>query len=691
MKPSPRFRLLCALAVIAGVATVWPPAAPVRAQEIIGEEEILLRLGPVTKGVEVVPDSEADVVPAEAAARREVTLPAIRFEFDSDRFTPAAREQVRILGNALLRPELLPFSFSVQGHTDSVGDEAYNRRLSQRRARAVSRYLVETMGIAAVRLIEVGLGESAPLPGLAPDDGRNRRVEVVNRGGGAAAAGARPGPARRALLVGIDAYRHFGTLSGAADDARAMAAFIVSHGGFAPGDVRVLTDADATRDNILASAREWLVDGTAAGDEAFLYFSGHGFQEWDRNGDETDTLDETLVPVDAYLDSSDRVAGMISDDEIGALLDELRGRRIRVVVDACHSGTTTKGVGADDGGADLLRYVKRLRLPDGTPVSLPPDPAFGSRPPAPAAAAGATRKGDLAAVSGDESGMGPEDPDLLVWTAVRADQSALMDVEAAGTGTASSDGGSVYTRRLLWGARDGRADADGDGRVTVAELHRYVTAESGAFCARHPRLCTDGLEPQLEATAGRHGDVAFAPLREALSANAAFAKDLLVVGGRSGGAPDPAAPGVRLRVAPGSTLALGTELEIAVDSERGGHLVVLDVDAAGKLTQIFPNERSLDAGLSSRIAAGGSVTLPGEGAGFRFRAVPPTGRGLLVAVVADDDRRIGPLTARHKDLSVVPSAKAYLVEIGEALRGDGAEAWSVGTFEYEIVPSLPRR
>ena len=248
----------------------------------------------------------------------------------------------------------------------------------------------------------------------------------------------------------------------------------------------------------------------------------------------------------------------------------------------------------------------------------------------------------------------------------------------------------MYTRRLLRGARDGEADENSDGRVTVAELHRYVTAESRAYCDRHPRYCENGLEPQLEATPSRHGALAFAPLDDALSANAAFAKDLLVTGLGDGGAPHGAASGVRLRVEPGSTLAFGTELEISVDSDREGHLVVLDIDAAGKLTQIFPNERSLGAGLPSRIGAGGSVTLPGEGAGFRFRAVPPVGRGLLVAVVSDDDRRIGPLTARHKDLSVVPSAKAYLVEIEEALRAGGSGAWSVGTFEYEIVPSSSR-
>ncbi len=68
----------------------------------------------------------------------------------------------------------------VEGHTDSRGSDAYNQKLSQKRAEAVAAYLTAG-GIAAERLSAVGYGESAP---VAPNDTaenmyKNRRVDLV--------------------------------------------------------------------------------------------------------------------------------------------------------------------------------------------------------------------------------------------------------------------------------------------------------------------------------------------------------------------------------------------------------------------------------------------------------------------------------------------------------------------------------
>ena len=69
---------------------------------------------------------------------------------------------------------------SVEGHTDDVGNDAYNLKLSQDRADSVRRYLIEN-GIAADRLTAVGYGETRPVASNATDKGReqNRRVEFV--------------------------------------------------------------------------------------------------------------------------------------------------------------------------------------------------------------------------------------------------------------------------------------------------------------------------------------------------------------------------------------------------------------------------------------------------------------------------------------------------------------------------------
>jgi outer membrane protein OmpA-like peptidoglycan-associated protein len=69
----------------------------------------------------------------------------------------------------------------LEGHTDAKGDDAYNQRLSLRRAESVKRWLAEREGIAAERFTTRGAGESRPVASNDDDVGRqkNRRVEVV--------------------------------------------------------------------------------------------------------------------------------------------------------------------------------------------------------------------------------------------------------------------------------------------------------------------------------------------------------------------------------------------------------------------------------------------------------------------------------------------------------------------------------
>ena len=68
----------------------------------------------------------------------------------------------------------------VVGHTDDVGDDAYNMDLSEQRAAAVSQYLIEA-GVDASKIVAVGAGESLPIATNTTDQGRaeNRRVEVL--------------------------------------------------------------------------------------------------------------------------------------------------------------------------------------------------------------------------------------------------------------------------------------------------------------------------------------------------------------------------------------------------------------------------------------------------------------------------------------------------------------------------------
>ncbi|HYD66055.1 OmpA family protein [Azospirillum sp.] len=67
-------------------------------------------------------------------------------------------------------------SLVIEGHTDAVGGDGYNRALSERRAVSVGEYLVRVHGVQPQRITVAGRGESQPIS-ADPNDGRNRRVE----------------------------------------------------------------------------------------------------------------------------------------------------------------------------------------------------------------------------------------------------------------------------------------------------------------------------------------------------------------------------------------------------------------------------------------------------------------------------------------------------------------------------------
>jgi outer membrane protein OmpA-like peptidoglycan-associated protein len=654
--------------MIIAICMVVLPAHWVGASEVIGAEDIMRQLAPTetrTWGVRKI-----------RVEYTRIALPAIEFEFDSARLTGQAERQLAELAKALNLDALRSAFFAVKGHTDSKGSETYNRALSLRRADAVKHHLSQERGLSPDRLVVTGLGEGFPIPGLPPDDGRNRRVEIVNLGATPLVVDPeeprRPVRTKRALLIGIDDYRQVSRLEGPVNDAIEMKSFLVDGLQYAESDVKMLINQDATRANILASIDDWLITPTASGDEIFLFFSGHGFQQPDDNNDEADGLDETWVPVDVFLEAGDEgsysIRGMITDDEIDNRLQRLAGRQVHVVIDSCHSGTATRNI-RDIVGGDW-RYVKTPRLPDGEPLRVELRVEKGVRQ----QEAGTLYNPDK--FVSDNSGV-------TAWAAVRADQKALVDQEAV------RNPGSVFTRRLLWGARDGRADANRDGVVTRSELRDYLLEESLAYCERFKSLCKLGLTPQLSGSMEQLEQAAFGRAHMVLPRAGYLAKDILVTPSSLNGVPDE--DRVRVRMRPGVKVAVETTLDIIVDSDRDGYLVVLDVDAAGRLVQVFPNELSINAGLSNRIRAGQPLTLPGKGAGFRFRAKPPTGNGVLVAVVYEENPGIQKLTSKHKDLSVVARPEAYLVELAEALRSGVVEQteeraeWIMGKMEYEIV------
>lgn len=104
---------------------------------------------------------------------------AVNFSYDSAELTDEARRMLDVVARSLATEALQPHRFLLAGHTDARGSVAYNQRLSEARAEAVRTYLGTTYGIDAWRFETVGYGETRLLFPDAPEDSRNRRVEIV--------------------------------------------------------------------------------------------------------------------------------------------------------------------------------------------------------------------------------------------------------------------------------------------------------------------------------------------------------------------------------------------------------------------------------------------------------------------------------------------------------------------------------
>jgi hypothetical protein len=145
---------------------------------------------------------------------------------------------------------------------------------------------------------------------------------------------------KRALLIGINRYQAVTKLQGSLNDIETMRQVLITRWGFSEGNIRLLTDEQATRDGMLAALNQF-VHKTGPNDTVYIHYSGHGSQVQDLNGDEQDDhLDETLVPQDGRTG----LVPDITDDELDAIFAQLPTKNAFIVLDSCHSGTATRSL-----------------------------------------------------------------------------------------------------------------------------------------------------------------------------------------------------------------------------------------------------------------------------------------------------------------------------------------------------------
>lgn len=115
-----------------------------------------------------------------------IALPGdVLFEFDKAEITAKARPTLDKLAQLITADA--GARITIEGHSDSKGDDAYNLRLSARRAQAVRDYLKDVRQIPGDRMSVTGVGEARPVAQNMTPEGqenaagmaRNRRVEVI--------------------------------------------------------------------------------------------------------------------------------------------------------------------------------------------------------------------------------------------------------------------------------------------------------------------------------------------------------------------------------------------------------------------------------------------------------------------------------------------------------------------------------
>ena len=159
-------------------------------------------------------------------------------------------------------------------------------------------------------------------------------------------------PRKLALLVGINAYPlGVPPLRGCVTDVQMQQELLVHRFGFNPSDILTLTDADATRQNLLDAFENHLMQAQQ-GDVVVFHFSGHGSLVLDPDPillpseegyDRVQGYNGTMVPYDARQNRQGAEVNDIMGKTLFLLMSALQTDQVTVMLDSCHSGGGTRG------------------------------------------------------------------------------------------------------------------------------------------------------------------------------------------------------------------------------------------------------------------------------------------------------------------------------------------------------------
>jgi outer membrane protein OmpA-like peptidoglycan-associated protein len=159
-------KLLAVLMLIATASTAQMENQPLKAVSV---EELLIILAP-----ENHPKTRS--LRNLVLTQRSVSL-VINFDLESAKIKETSKPLLDNLAVAMQSDLLMSTFFKVEGHTDAIGVQSYNLKLSRNRANSVVSYLVQ-QGVDKERLISEGKGSTDLLLPAFPNSAENRRVKI---------------------------------------------------------------------------------------------------------------------------------------------------------------------------------------------------------------------------------------------------------------------------------------------------------------------------------------------------------------------------------------------------------------------------------------------------------------------------------------------------------------------------------
>jgi hypothetical protein len=148
---------------------------------------------------------------------------------------------------------------------------------------------------------------------------------------------------------------------------------------------------------------------------------------------------------------------------------------------------------------------------------------------------------------------------------------------------------------------------------------------------------------------------------------------------------------VTVELKPGTSLRVGELLSVSVTSRIAGSLIVYEEDAAGQITQIFPNALSAGARpgeARTTIGAGETIVVPGPSDRFQLRVTPPIGASRIIAIVLPTRVKVDDLTGPNASMKPIADPQAVFQTLARrATRGVSVEPSerAVGVRAYMIA------